>query len=325
MDDASAPRLPVEYVLPLRWARDDGLDELSTYLLDLADHVDVTVVDGSPGVVFDAHARRWGTHVRHVRPQRWPGANGKVAGVMTGIRLARHEVVVVADDDVRWSAVQLHESLSRLGRGDVLRVQNVFAPAPWHARWDTGRILVNRGLGSDYPGTLVVRRSAVLRAGGYDGDVLFENLELIRTIRAHGGTEVRADDLFVERRPPSAGHFWSQRVRQAYDSFAQPRRLAVESAVLPVLLWALRRRRTTPALALMTAAVLVARHGARRAGGREHFPPSSVLWAPLWLLERAVCSWLAIVLRVRGGVPYRGRRLVRSASPEAVLRTRATL
>ncbi|WP_196804445.1 glycosyltransferase [Cellulomonas sp. URHD0024] len=320
-----AQRLDAEYVLPLRWERDDDLEDLTTYLADLVRHVDVTVVDGSPDEVFAGHAQRWGSRVRHVRPERWPGANGKVAGVMTGVHLARHEVVVVADDDVRWDARQLQESLARLGPADVLRVQNVFAPAPWHARWDTGRILVNRALGSDYPGTLVVRRSALLRAGGYEGDVLFENLELIRTVRAHGGTEVRADDLFVERRPPSAAHFWSQRVRQAYDSFGQPPRLVAESAVLPVLLWALRRRRAAPVLALLSAAVLVAWHGATRAGGRAHYRPVSVLWAPVWLLERGVCSWVALVLRLRGGVPYRGRRIVRAASRESALRRRATL
>ena len=34
-----------------------------------------------------------------------------------------------------------------------------------------------------------------MAAGGYDGDVLFENLELIRTVRARGGEEAVALDL----------------------------------------------------------------------------------------------------------------------------------
>ena len=40
------------------------------------------------------------------------------------------------------------------------------------------------------------------------------------------------------------------------------------------------------------------------------FPASTSAFAPLWLAERAVCSWLAVGSRVvRGGVPYRGRIL----------------
>jgi len=38
----------------------------------------------------------------------------------------------------------------------------------------------------DYPGTMAVRRTAFLRSGCYNGDVLFENLELMRTLRAGG-------------------------------------------------------------------------------------------------------------------------------------------
>jgi hypothetical protein len=314
-----------EYVLPLRWSTDDGLDELTGYLQMLVTHLPVTVVDGSPDTLFAAHARRWASLVRHLRPGRWPGANRKVAGVMTGVLAAEAEAVVIADDDVRWSVDQLRDAVSLLAHGDVVRVQNVFDPLPWHARWDSARSLVNRGIGADYPGTLVVRRSTVLRAGGYDGDVLFENLELIRTIRAHGGREIRAAHLCVRRRPPTTRHFWSQRVRQAYDSFAQPARLGAEAAVLPVLLWSLLRRRPAPALLLATGVTLVAWRGRTRDGGRAAFPASTVAYAPVWLLERAVCTWLAIALRLAGGVPYRRQRIVRAASSTAALRRRASV
>lgn len=319
------PDRDAEYVLPLRWERDDGLDELTTYLVGLARHLPVTVVDGSPPPQFAAHAAAWGRSVRHLAPEHWPGANRKVAGVMTGLHRARHDAVVLADDDVRWTPDQLQAALALLARGDVVRVQNVFRPQPWHARWDTARSLVNRGLGDDYPGTLVVRRSRLLAAGGYDGDVLFENLELIRTVLAAGGTEVRAADIYVVRRPPSARQFWSQRVRQAYDSLAQPPRLVAEAAVLPVLVLALARRRPAPVAALAAAVTAVAWVGRARARGAAAFPLSTVALSPVWLLERAVCTWLALGLRCVGGVPYRGRRLVRAAHSTAALRRRTLL
>src|SRR4029079_2928969 len=112
--------------------------------------------------------------------------------------------------------------------------QNYFDPLPWHARVDAARSLLNRvhsgdrELGSgDFPGTLGVRREAFVACGGYDGDVIFENLELMRTIEAAGGRVATPLDLYVRRLPPTTAHFISQRVRQAYDDFALPVRMAV--------------------------------------------------------------------------------------------------
>jgi hypothetical protein len=321
---------PASYVLPIRCGPRPASPDLGAYLAGLAGRLDVVVVDGSPPEVFAAHHRAWAPlGVRHVPPDAdLDCANGKVAGVLTGLRLARHDRVIVADDDVRYGAEALERSVALLDRADLVRPQNHFAPLPWHAAWDTGRILLNRLLGGDYPGTLAVRRSLVLAAGGYDGDVLFENLELIRTVKAAGGAVVTPLDLFVPRQPPTAAKFFSQRVRQAYDDFAQPARLAAALAVLPAVVLVLARGRT-PGRAvrpLGTAAaliVLAAEAGRRRAGGRRVFPPSASLFAPLWVLERGVCSWLAVATRVRsGGCPYAGRIVPRAATPPRVLRRR---
>ena len=309
-----------EYVLPLRWVDDAGLPELVGYLTRLRELVDVTVVDGSAPERFAVHARALPAGVRHLPVEPWPGANGKVAGVMTGLRTARHERVVLADDDVRYDEGALPAVVGMLDRADLVRPQNVFVPAPWHARWDTGRSLLNRALGHDYPGTLAVRRRVVIEAGGYDGDVLFENLELIRTVRAAGGRAVAADGIGVARRPPDVRHFAGQRVRQAYDDFAQPGRLLAELTVLPlVLVW---MRRPARLLAAAVAVVALAECGRRRAGGRLLFPATASLWAPLWLAERAVCVWLAVGARLRGGVRYSDGRLRRAATPLRTLRRR---
>lgn len=312
--------IDAEYVLPLRWADDSGLDELVAYLTGLRELVEVTVVDGSAPERFAAHARAFPAGVRHLPVEPWPGRNGKVAGVMTGLRTARHDRVVLADDDVRYDEGALRAVVGMLDSADLVRPQNVFAPAPWHARWDTGRSLLNRALGHDYPGTLAVRRNVVVAAGGYDGDVLFENLELIRTVQATGGRVVAADRIGVARRPPDVRHFLGQRVRQAYDDLAQPARLVAELAVLPLVVLALRR----PARLLLGAAAVVAlaEVGRRRGGGRLLFPATAALWAPLWLAERAVCVWLALGARARGGVRYSDGRLRRAATPLRTLRRR---
>lgn len=302
------PRLEAEYILPLKWADTSGDDELVSYLEELSQWVDITIVDGSAPPVFAEHRRRFGPLARHLPPEGVKPPNGKVHGVLTGIRHARHERIVIADDDVRYSRQNLGRALDLLEQADLVRVQNYFDPLPWHAKWDSARSLINRAFGSDYPGTLVVRRSLV--AGGYRGDVLFENLEMIRTVLARGGTEVRADDLLVRRLPPQTAHFLGQRVRQAYDSQAQPVRLLVELSLLPLL--ACLARKPARLLLFVAGTVVLAAWGRR--GTQGVFPWSTAMFAPLWVAERAITSWIALGWRLAGGVPYAGGKLKHAAS-----------
>jgi hypothetical protein len=323
--------LPASYVLPLRWARPGPLGELAAYLGWLSGEIEeILVVDGSPPSLFERHAAALGGFARHLAPH--PDLNfgmGKVNGVTTGVRESSHERVVLADDDVRYDRASLRRALAMLERADLVRPQNHFDELPWHARWDTARSLLNRVFTGDrdfpvgdFPGTLAVRRQSFLDAGGYDGDVLFENLELMRTLSAAGGTVLTPLDLYVARKPPTTRHFLSQRVRQAYDDFGVPPRIGAFLALGPLALAALRRRRLGPLAAGALASVGVAEAGRRRAGGARRFPLSGSLLAPAWLAERSLCAWLAVGARLAGGVRYGEGRLSRSATPMRDLRRR---
>ena len=317
--------IAASYVVPIRRAVPEGPGPFADYLRRLAGEVDeVIVVDGSAPEVFEAHAALWGDAVRHVPvPEASVTPMGKVGGVLTGVRLARNERVVIGDDDVFYTPEALARVVDLLGTAHVVRPQNYFDPMPWHALWDTGRTLLNRLWGGDWPGTLGVRRSALLATGGYDGGAMFENLELVRTVRAAGGAEEAPLDLFVLRRPPDSGHFFSQRVRQAYDEFARPPRMVLSLAVLPAALTLAARGRWKTLAAGVGTISLLAEWGRRRAGGREFFPAAASLLAPAWVAERAVCSWLALGSRVfRGGIPYGGSVLKLAANSERELRRR---
>jgi hypothetical protein len=319
------------YVLPLRWSEPGPVAELADYLRWLAAEVDeVLVVDGSPAPIFASHAEAFGESARHLRPHPdLDFAMGKVDGVLTGLRECSHERVVIADDDVRYDRESLGRTLGLLASADLVRPQNYFDPLPWHARWDSARSLLNRVFTGDpgfpvgdFPGTLAVRRSTFLRADAYDGEALFENLELMRTVRAAGGVVATPLDLYVARRPPSAAHFRSQRVRQAYDDFAIPARIGAFLAIAPATLELARRRRSGALLGAALTSIAVAEVGRRRAGGSAHLPLSGSLLAPAWLAERAVCSWLALAARLAGGVPYGDRRLPLAANSQRRLRRR---
>lgn len=321
VDGGSPTERRLTYLLPIRSTTPPG-DELTAYLRMISRHCAVVVVDGSVAPVFEQAHDAWSRFATHLRPD--PDlrcANGKVQGVLTGLSHVRTDAVVIADDDVRYTPRNLTDVLDGLDEADLVVPQNYFLPLPWHARWDSARSLFNRVTGGDFPGTLAVRVAPLRASGGYDGDVLFENLELIRTVRAVGGVCAARPDIFVRRLPPTTGHFVGQRVRQAYDEFARPWRLAAFLAVAPTAIVTARRRPF--ALALVAAGtVAIGEAGRRSNGGRTHFPVSTSWFTPLWLLERAVCAWAALWMRARGGVVYHGRRLPRAANAPGDLRRR---
>jgi hypothetical protein len=331
MRPTGAAAAGVSYVLPLRWTEPGPVEELAGYLRGLSGEVDeILVVDGSPPPIFTRHANALRGVARHLPPH--PDLDfrmGKVNGVVTGLRECRHERVVIADDDVRYEPAALRRAAALLGEADLVRPQNYFDELPWHARWDSGRSLLNRVFTGDptfpvgdFPGTLAVRRGTFFASGAYDGDALFENLELMRTVHAAGGTVATPLDLYVARRPPTTAHFRSQRVRQAYDDFAIPARLGAFLA-LPALAIELTRRGNARWLAgAALGAVAVAEVGRRRASGAERFPFSGSLLAPAWIAERSLCSWLAVGARLRGGVRYGEGRLRHAATPMRRLRRR---
>ena len=314
-------KLEASYVMPLRWSDDLDRGELADYLRELSTMVaEVIVVDGSDPVNFDRNSAAFSSFVKHLAPDSdLSFANGKVDGVTTGVRAAGWDKVVIGDDDVRYDLNALHRTTRLLDEFDLVRPQNYFDPVPWHAAWDTGRILLNRSLGADFPGTLALRRDLFLGMGGYDGNVMFENLELIRTIEAHGGRTTAPLDLYVRRIPSTAARFLSQRVRQAYDELALPGRLAIWLSVIPVLVWAALRKKPYFATGAYVGIAGLAEIGRRRAGGTRFFPASASLMAPGWVLERGICIWMALAARLSGGVRYGDRKIKKAANPTSAL------
>ena len=317
-------RLDATYVLPLRWHDTRGSAEMTHYLRWLSGQLDVIVVDGSPSEVYEHHSGSWSTYVKHIPPDPTLNfANGKVNGVTTGIRSAGTDAVVIADDDIRFDESSIRRVVNELGRHDLVIAQSFFDPTPWHAQWDEARILLNRAFGVHFPAALGLRRSLFLDVGGYDGDVLFENLELIRSMRFGGARVAQPNDLFVRHLAPERAAFWSQRVRQAYDDFTLPGRMGTWLSLVPLGGMALYRRRYKAIVATGLAVVLLAEVGRRRGGGRDLYPATVPLFAPLWLAERGLCAWGAVWHRtVNGGVPYRDGVIKRAATPQKELRAR---
>lgn len=112
-------------------------------------------------------------------------------------------------------------------------------------------------------------------------------------------------------------------MRQAYDEFARPPRLLAAMALAPLFLALLHLREWSWLVALFVGApIAIAELGRRRDGGARVFPWTAALWAPAWVVERAVCVWAAVGARVvLGGIPYGGRIVKTAATPLRALET----
>lgn len=305
------------YLLPIRLKKFDAAEaaEFRPYFAMLnSAGCEVLVVDGSSDDVFAQHRESWSEVCRHEFVDRtWGYLNDKVNGIHTGVALASQEKIILADDDMRYSADDIGAVTQLLDEYEVVRPQNFLLPLPWWARMEAARMLINRATlrTVDYPGTCAFRKGAMLRVGHYDGDVLFDNEELIRHFARSRAAIVYANDLFVRKRPPSLRKWIEQRPRQAYEDFPLRAKTALFFA-LPLLLVgsALIGKFGAALLILLASAVAIAASGRARGTAARYFPVSVCFFAPPWVLERSLSTYWALYWFItKGGYPF-GERLL---------------
>ena len=288
--------------------------QLREYLSMLAQTgCEVIVVDGSPAEIFACHHRAWSNVCQHAPvDRRFRFLNDKVNGVHTGVALARTEKIILADDDIRYTAANIEQVCALLDRFEVVRPQNYLARIVtlW-ALTESARMLINRATlrAADYPGTCAFVKSAILRCGEYDGDVLFDNEELIRHFARHGARICYATDLFICKRPPGFRKWLEQRPRQAYEDFGLRFKTLLFASLLPmaIILAAIASRW----LSIFLLSVFLAFAGWLRGCARKYFPLHACLFAPLWVFERTLSTYCAFYwLVAHGGYPF-GERVLK--------------
>ena len=278
----------------------DDLRSFAAYLSDLAvAGCEVIVVDNTPAFARNRRVFRWvGRHVGAADPIR------------VALDAASCEKVIVANEWVRHDAATIVALCALLDVHEIVEPQDYCDPLPWWGGIDTGRILVHRAVEPlpDHGATLGFRRAAV--RGLHDG--LDEHDEFVRRLQAQGAVVHSAPELFVRREPPGIGAWLRERARQADDDFALPLKTAFFFALLPVamLLTAFGGIPLAGGYAgtLVVASLALALRG--RAGAAAVFPFRACLYAPLWLLERSVSVYWALLRKLSGvnvGLPVQTR------------------
>jgi len=280
------------------------LRDLATYLSTLGvAGCDVVILDPSPRLQFEMNGRilRWvGRHVAVRTEHCAPG--GSLDQVRAAASLAACEKVLVAADDVRYTAEAIAQLCDLLDVHEVVEPQDYLDPLPWWGGIEAGRILVHRGIEPqpDHGATFGFRRSAVsaLRSLGA-GEVVDDQA---RRLAAAGAEVFAATDVFVRREPGALDDWLAERPRLAGGDFSLPMKSAFFFSLVPLLLLLAVaggvRLAGGYAGVIAFASVALALRG--RAGASPFFPLRACLFAPLWVFERSVSVYWALFRKLRG-------------------------
>ena len=289
-------------------AQMDELREFSTYLSSMTvSGCETIVIDSSSPEVFDENGRvlRW--VAKHISPRpRFRTLAGALDPIRAALDVASCEKVILAGAEVRYSATGLQALCAALEMHEVVEPQDYLDPLPWWGGIEAGRMLVHRGIVAypDHGSTFGFRRSAIrglrtLDACADTGD------DYVRRLSSQGAEVHSAADLFVRRYPPRFAEWLKQRPRQADDDFAMPVKTAFFFALIPMALlltlFGGLRLAEGYAGAVAFASLTLALRG--RIGATNFFPLRICLFAPLWVLERSVSVYWALLRNMRGGEP----------------------
>jgi hypothetical protein len=283
----------------------DDLRDLASYLSTLSvDGCEVIVVDGSPSPVFESNRRilRWvGAHVA-ARP-RHRNFSGGIDAVRTAVDVSNCEKIIVADENVRYDGKAIESICELLDVHEVVEPQDYFEPLPWWSGIEAGRMLVHRGVEPlpDHGATFGLRKSSVRGLRGVD--VAWSNGDdPVRRLASQGAEIFSACDVFVRRLPPALNDWLRDRPRQADDDFVMPVKTAFFFMLLPAItllaLFGGIRVAGGYAGAIVFASVALALRG--RGGATTFFPLRACLCAPLWVLERSLSVYWALLRKLGG-------------------------
>jgi len=281
-----------------------SIEKSVTSLRSLADYLsilgingcDVIVLDSSPREVFEENRRvlRW--VARHV------AVRAPIDVVRTAAELARTEKIIIAREDVRYDGTDLHDLCTMLDVHEVVEPQDYLDPLPWWGGIEAGRMLVHRGVEPlpDRGATFGFRRGALRALRGFDATGARDP---VRRLAAFGAEVFSAFELFVKRCPPALQQWWRERPSAADDDFALPVKTAFFFALIPMTMLLLVFGGPRVAIgfssAVAFASIVLALRG--RSGASSFFPLRACLFAPLWVLERSVSVYWALLRKVQFG------------------------
>jgi hypothetical protein len=306
------------------------MEDLAEYFHMLnAAGCEVIVVDASSPDVFALHDERWSALCRHVPlDPRYCHPDDTVNGVLTGIDLAAGELIIVGEEDIRYTWNDIDRMGLLLERHEMAVPQNYLSSLPWWACIEAAGMLINRGMlaAGDFSGTFAFRRSMLAEMGHYDAATFADTEEILHHFVRNGAKVGYARSFFIEKEPPAIRTWLEGRPRQGMRAFGAVWMwgvllglppagilLGLIGGWIPLLLYG---------VAIAAVSILMASRG-RREGAQRFFPESILWWGPVWALERSISAYLVLYRHLAdngfGGVGSRKGRQVWGAGGQLPL------
>jgi hypothetical protein len=274
-------------VLQREFASTEELHDLAGYLSSLSVcDFDIAIIDTLP-------------NAENRRVLRWVGryipAKTCVDPVRAALDIASCEKVIVADAQVRYAHDALDHLCALLDLHEVVEPQDYFEPLPWWGGLEAGRLLLRRGIGprTEDAVTFGFRKRTVRGLRSIDSSIVTDHP--VRRLESLGAEVFCAMEIFVRRIPPTLDRWLRDRPRQ----FDQP---AIFFGVLPLAL--ILSLLIDPRVAVLYLGLLgfcalaLAIRG--RIGAASFFPLRVCFYAPVWLLERSISVYWALLLDMTG-------------------------
>jgi hypothetical protein len=280
------------------------LQELSRYFGSLrAAGCEVLVIDGSSWDVLEDHQRvlRWVARHHRVEP-RHRSIDGRISIIDAALDLATTDPIIVASEEHRLDPAAINAICRLMESHDVVATHEFFTPLPWWGRIEAARTLLLRsfGPGHDPSSAFAFKRAPLRQLRQYAGNGLWDDGEPLHDFTLQGLDVHDASDLFIERRPPAVGRWWSDRSRRAHDELEATGRAMLAFAILPIAVLVTLFGGSSAAAGfaafLSAIAVVLALRG--RSGAARYFPAAVCLFAPLAIFDRAVGVYGSVIRRV---------------------------
>lgn len=285
-------------------AADGELRDFAGYLSTLGlQDCDVVIIDrAAAGEEAGQRERtlRWVGRYVTAKPQHLL-PDGEVDVLHVAGELAACEKVIVASDDVRYTPSSIDQVCNLLDSHEVVEPQDYLDPLPWWGGIEAGRILVHRGIepAPDHGATFGFRRGAIRSLRGLG--ILDTGEDSVRRLAARGADVHAACNVFVRRKPQPLAEWLGTRPRIAGDDFVLPMKTAFFFALAPLLivLALLGDARLAGGYAGAIAFATVALAFRGRTGAGAFFPVRACFFAPLWVVERSVSVYWALLRKIR--------------------------
>jgi hypothetical protein len=283
---------------------------------------EILIVDASPDPIFSVIDAWFAdiAQVRHFRPhiQDIAGHNNKLLGLRDALPQAQFRYALLLDHDMRPSPDVMREIILRLQDYDCARCMIHYQSFRLAALINVNGIFLVNLLCRDkqFWGHLLLDRRMLLDLGLPRTDTLFDELTIMRHFQHHGKRVGYISTIQIPMAyRDSPAHFIEQRLRYAYENLAYPLRFLFFLSLLPLLLTSLffSPLITLTLFLVITIGVIGLSWLGQTYYDNGTYPPYTFLYAPLWFWPYPFTSWIALGLRLKGGIAFGGQIIRRPA------------